>query len=233
MSKTNGIQVHLELGRRGAVAAGRRGGVVILIDALRASATIVTALGTGMAAVRPVRELEERVGEVTAGERGGRKLPSAKHGNSPTELLEQDYAGKTLVLATTNGVECLLTAAGPATRVMIGTTLNCSAVVAAATEEARELDVPITLLMAGRDDRPAAEDALTASLLVRSMGPEAHLHGSLPPSSLNMAAPFLASAAGQNLVELGYTDDVEWCARVDVYDVVPVLKHDHLVPRPS
>ncbi|NIP13699.1 MAG: 2-phosphosulfolactate phosphatase, partial [Gemmatimonadetes bacterium] len=149
-ARKNILDVHLELGPRGAAAARERGGVVILIDALRAGATIVTALGMGMAAVRPVRDVEECEGEVTAGEREGRKLPHVTHGNSPTELSKQDYSGKTLVLTTTNGTDCLLAADGSGVTVMIGTTLNRTAVAAAALEEARNLGRPITLLMAGR-----------------------------------------------------------------------------------
>ena len=86
-----------------------------MIDALRASATMIAALEMGMAAVRPVASAEECTGEVTAGERGGRKLPNFRHGNSPTEIMRAGYHGKTLVLTSTNGIECLLSAAGPAT----------------------------------------------------------------------------------------------------------------------
>jgi len=107
------LEVHVGMGVPGALQARERGGVVVLIDALRASATIITALQMGMAAVKPVRSPEECVGEVTAGERGGRKLPNCRHGNSPTELAGHSYPGKTLVITTTNCTECLLSATGP------------------------------------------------------------------------------------------------------------------------
>ena len=224
-----GLEVFIGMGIHGAIEARERGGVVILIDALRASATIVTALHIGMKAVRPVSSPEECVGEVTAGERGGRKLPNVKHGNSPTELLRQSYSGKTLVLTSTNGVECLLSASSARTTVLVGTTLNRAAVAKAATRLAQARSLPITLLMAGRNNQDAVEDALAAGEIVRAM-PGARVHGDLPPFAAALEADFFASPAGKNLVGLGYADDVRFCAQLDCFDVVPEFRDGLLVP---
>ncbi len=226
----SGVDVYTEVGAHGALAARERGGVVVLIDALRASAMIVTALAGGMRAVRPVARVDECVGDVTAGERGGRKLPHCDHGNSPTELLARAYRGRTLTLTTTNGIECLLAAAHPEGTLLVGTTLNAGAVARAAVEEARAAGVPITLLMAGRNNQEAPEDALTAGLIFRSMGPGVHLHGPPLPQTSALQADFFASDSGRNLVSLGYSDDVTLCSRVDLYEVVPVLEDGELVP---
>lgn len=222
-----GVDVHLELGIHGALAAKRRGGIVILIDALRASATIITALAIGMKAVRPVSSPDECVGEITAGERGGRKLPGVDHGNSPTELMRHDYRGKTLVLTTSNATECLLTASGE-TEILVGSTLNRSAVALAAVRRARETRQPITLLMAGRNNRDTVEDGLAAGEILRSMD-GVHFHGETPPSSTALEAAFVAGESGRNLCDLGYEDDVAFCARVDEFDVVPVFRDGLLV----
>ncbi|HTF90342.1 MAG TPA: phosphosulfolactate synthase [Planctomycetota bacterium] len=224
-----GLEVFLGMGVHGAIEARQRGGIVVLIDALRASATIVTALESGMAAVRPVASPEECVGEVTSGERGGRKLPHVKHGNSPTEILGQSYAGKTLVLTTTNGVECLLSAVSEATIVLVGTTLNRRAVAAAATRLAQMHGHPITLLMAGRNNQDAIEDSLAAGEIVRAM-PGARVHGDLPPFATALEADFFASDAGRNLVGLGYADDVRFCAQLDCFETVPVFREGLLIP---
>jgi phosphosulfolactate phosphohydrolase-like enzyme len=224
-----GLDVHLELGVHGALEARARGGVVVLIDALRFSATIISALDAGMAAVRPVATAEDCVGEVTAGERGGRKLPNVRHGNSPTEIARAGHRGKTLVLTSTNGVECLLAAAGPSSTVLVGTTLNRRAVAAAAIGLAQSRGAPITLLMAGRNNQEAIEDALAAGEIVRAM-PGARVHGELPPSSAGIEADFFASPAGRNLVQLGYSDDVRYCAQLDRSDLVPILRAGKLVP---
>ncbi len=215
-----GIDVFVGMGAAGAMEARDRGGVVVMIDALRASATIVTALASGMASVKVVATPGECVGEVTAGERGGKKLPHCDHGNSPTELLREEYAGKQLVLTTTNGAEVLLTASGPNTRVLVGTTLNAAAVAAAAVRLASAMSAPITLLQAGRNNQAAREDALAASTIFHAMR-GVHLHGSGLPTSRGLESDFFRSASGRNLADLGYGEDVSFCARTDVYDVVP------------
>lgn len=222
-----GLDVYLGLGARGAEEARARGGVIVMIDALRASATIIAALDMGMAAVRPVASAEECVGEVTAGERGGRKLPHCRHNNSPTELRRHGYAEKTLVFTSNNGVGCLLGAAAPGNIVLVGSTLNRSAVARAAAQLARRRGLPITLLMAGRRDQFALEDALAAGEIARAL-PGARLHGELPLSAA-LEADFCASDSGRNLIALGYTDDVRFCAQLDRSDVVPILVEGRLV----
>lgn len=223
-----GLDIYIGQGIHGALEARERGGVVVMIDALRASATMIAALDAGMAAVRPVASPEECIGEVTAGERGGRKLANCRHNSSPTELMRYNYTGKTLVFTSTNGVECLLGAAGPHSTVLVGSTLNRRAVAGAAARLARKHGAPITLLMAGRNSQYAIEDALAAGEIARAM-PEARLHGELP-SAMALEADFLASASGRNLNALGYADDVRFCAQLDRSDVVPVLRDGQLVP---
>jgi phosphosulfolactate synthase (CoM biosynthesis protein A)/phosphosulfolactate phosphohydrolase-like enzyme len=223
-----GVEVFLGQGIHGAIEARERGGVIIMIDALRASATMIAALDMGMAAIKPAATAEECLGDVTAGERGGRKLPNCRHNNSPTELLRNDYAGKTLVLASTNGVGCLLNAAGPKSIVLVGSTTNRRAVAGAAGRLARERGVPITLLMAGRNDQYALEDALAAGEIARAL-PEARVHGELP-SSAALEADFCASDSGRGLIALGYADDVRYCAQLDRCGVVPIFMNGRLVP---
>ncbi len=225
----HGVEVFVELGVNGALAARKRGGVVVVIDALRASATVVTALASGMRAVKIVATPGECVGEVTAGERGGSKLAQVDHGNSPTELLGQPYAGKQLTLTTTNGAEVLLTATAPSTDVLVGTTLNANAVAAAATRLAEARGCSVTLLKAGRNNRDAIEDALAAGEILRAMR-GVRLHGAAPPTSSVLESEFASAESGLNLAALGYSKDVHFCAQVDLYDVVPHLENGLLVP---
>jgi phosphosulfolactate synthase (CoM biosynthesis protein A)/phosphosulfolactate phosphohydrolase-like enzyme len=224
----HGLEIFLGLGVHGALEARERGGVVVMIDALRASATIIAALEHGIAAVRPVASPEECTGELSAGERGGRKLPNCRHNSSPTELMRYNYRGKTLVFTSTNGVECLLSAAGPKSIVLVGSTMNRRAVAGAAGRLARTRGVPITLLMAGRNNQYAIEDALAAGEIARTL-PEARVHGELPTSAA-LEADFFASASGRNLAALGYAEDVRFCAQLDCAEVVPVLLKGQLVP---
>ncbi|MCK9909487.1 2-phosphosulfolactate phosphatase, partial [Microbacteriaceae bacterium K1510] len=82
--------------------------VVVILDVLRASSTIVTALANGFADVVPVETVGQAQacrGENTilAGERHCRKVSDFDYNNSPTALSKQNHQGKRLILTTTNG----------------------------------------------------------------------------------------------------------------------------------
>src|ERR1051326_5759265 len=88
-------------------------GIVVIIDVLRATSTIATALFNGAKAVIPVdsvsrcMELGRQIDGITAGERDGKIAEGLEHGNSPFEYSRDFIEGKTLVLTTTNGTRLL------------------------------------------------------------------------------------------------------------------------------
>jgi len=115
--------------------------VVVIIDALRSSVTITSALVVGAVKVIPVltvagaRAYLGREGYLVAGERGGVQVEDFHLGNSPTELWRQavEMRGKTLVLTTSNGTRCLEAAQeGGATAVLTGSLPNATALAQAA-----------------------------------------------------------------------------------------------------
>lgn len=87
--------------------------VVVIIDVLRATSTIATALHNGAKEIIPVDSVAEciRIGKnmaaITAGERDGQIADGLQHGNSPFEYGKAFIKGKTLVLTTTNGTKLL------------------------------------------------------------------------------------------------------------------------------
>ncbi|RYD69877.1 MAG: 2-phosphosulfolactate phosphatase, partial [Sphingobacteriales bacterium] len=87
--------------------------IVVIIDVLRATSTIATALHNGAKAIVPVDSVAEciRIGKqieaITAGERDGQIAEGLGYGNSPFEYPEDFVKGKTLVLTTTNGTKLL------------------------------------------------------------------------------------------------------------------------------
>ena len=86
---------------------------VVIIDVLRATSTIATALYNGAKAVIPVDsvsrciEIGKQIHGITAGERDGKVAEGLIHGNSPFEYPREFIEGKTLVLTTTNGTRLL------------------------------------------------------------------------------------------------------------------------------
>ena len=87
--------------------------IVVIIDVLRATSTIATALYNGAKSIIPVDSVAEciRIGKqidsITAGERDGKIAEGLAYGNSPFEYPREFIEGKTLVLTTTNGTKLL------------------------------------------------------------------------------------------------------------------------------
>src|SRR5213592_3037750 len=145
----------------GAGDLGGRG--IVVIDVLRATTTIVTALANGAKAVIPAATSEEAVrlashlekdGVLLAGERRSVKIDGFALGNSPREMTPAAVAGKTIVLATTNGTPALVAAQG-GEPVLAG----------ALGEQARQLLAArgdLVVICAGREKQFAIEDAYTA-----------------------------------------------------------------------
>src|SRR5690349_14905312 len=109
--------------------------IVVVIDVLRATSTIATALFNGAREIIPVDSVERciQLGKelecITAGERDGQVAPGLQYGNSSFEYPREFISGKTLVLTTTNGTKLLhMALAKGATEIITGSFLNLSAV---------------------------------------------------------------------------------------------------------
>lgn len=214
-----------------------QGGVAVVIDVLRATSSIVEALAAGARAVYPAVGTEEalklasslgRDDTLLCGERRGLKVEGFDLGNSPLEFSADRVGGKRLVMSTTNGTRALHGASG-AERVLVASLLNLSAVTAALGESD-----DIVVVCAGRGDRFALEDAVCAGLLLNGLV-EAD-NKELRINDAGLAAMELARAlpadpsllrsvrAGRALIELDLGQDIEHCAKVDLHEIVPVMR---------
>lgn len=122
---------------------------VIIIDVLRASSTIVTALSKGYEQVIPV----ETIGQAQslqsetaylAGERYGKKIQGFDFSNSPTEIMAESQIRPTLILTTTNGTKAIQKAK-KGESVLIGCLMNAKA----CADKALAYQRDITILCAG------------------------------------------------------------------------------------
>jgi 2-phosphosulfolactate phosphatase len=216
-------------------------GVAVVVDVLRATTTIITALAAGCSAVFPCATVDEaqqvagnmRAGRVLlGGERDGLPLPGFDLGNSPREYTPCRCRGMDLVLTTTNGTRALLHAAS-APRVLVAGFVNFSAV----CEQLRQDPRPLHIVCAGDAGQVALEDALLAGALVEALcdAGEVRLndgarlawdcfenHGRILDGALEV------SAGGVRLRSLGYDEDVRASARIDQFALVPELRRDPL-----
>ena len=130
--------------------------------------------------------------------------------------------GKSVVITTTNGTECIQAAKGEHNMVLIGGMTNATAVAQAAVAWATAQGCGISLVAAGRNNLPAIEDRSAVTQIMQCMG-VVSARGTLEPHfSDNHVNDFLDSDSGVNLVQLGHRDDVIYCAQKDVSTVVPV-----------
>jgi phosphosulfolactate synthase (CoM biosynthesis protein A)/phosphosulfolactate phosphohydrolase-like enzyme len=222
--------IKVELGASGALAASHRGDVIIVVDAIRASSTIITALANGVRSVIPVATVEDCIGEVTAGERGGKKIAQLDHDNSPLVFDNGRHRGKQLVLTTSNGTECILAAASnPKATVLVGALLNVTAVAGFALETARTTGRNLSIVVAGRNNQPASEDVQSTSEMITQF------HGAPVQTDIDLinsedfVLDFLNSESGRNLSSLGLSEEVIFCAQKDKFDVVPIFRDGQLV----
>ncbi|MBO8140561.1 MAG: 2-phosphosulfolactate phosphatase [Firmicutes bacterium] len=221
-------------------------GAVAVIDVLRATTTIVTALENGARGVVPVGSPDDARAwraagpdVVLGGERGARALAGFDLGNSPLEYGPERVAGKLVVMTTTNG-----TAAFERARSVAGgaaVIAACLRNAQAAAQRLRQLAGAqgggALIVCAGTDGRFSAEDAYAAAVVLEAMAREGPLElGDGAQAALRMAgtvasprAALRATRHGRKLVQLGFETDVDFCAKVSVSDTVPTLVSGVLV----
>ncbi len=230
------IDVHFTPAGVGAGDLAGRG--VVVIDVLRATTTIVTALANGAKAVIPAASSEEAVrlasnlekdGVVLAGERRSLKIEGFALGNSPREMTAAAVAGKTIVLATTNGTPALVATQG-GDPVLVGAASNIKAL----AERARAiLDQRgnLVIVCGGRDKQFALEDAYAAGRLIKvirkgirklALNDAGLATVALLDQFAGWEEALEGSEAAQQLADSGLGEDVAFAARPDRFGVVPV-----------
>lgn len=210
------------------------GGVAVVIDVLRASTTIVHALANVAASVVPCASVKEARAVAAGQESGTVLLGGERHGqlidgfdldNSPFAYTAEVVAGRTIAFTTTNGTRALR-ACESASRVIIGTFVNRTAVTGVLRDDGR----PVHLVCAGTDGHLTAEDILFAGAIAADLEPQS------PDVQTQMAIDYYrtrstddktfretirASRGGQNLLRLGLDTDVDRASELDRFGIVP------------
>jgi 2-phosphosulfolactate phosphatase len=146
--------------------------IVVIIDVLRATSTIATALNNGAKEIIPVDSVPDciRIGKelecITAGERDGKIAEGLQYGNSPFEYPTEFIGGKTLVLTTTNGTKLLHMAhSRGAKEIITGSFPNISAV----CDYLLAKNTNVILGCAAWKDKVNIEDTLFAGAVVNRL----------------------------------------------------------------
>lgn len=153
-------------------------GITVIIDVFRAFSVGCYAFDAGAARIIATGSVEEAyvlkkkyLNSILVGERDERKITGFDFGNSPTEIIKADIAGKTIIHTTTAGTQGLVNATDA------DEVLACSLVNAAAVAKYIKARNPkeVTLVAMGyRAVQSADEDILCADIISSLLRDEEH-----------------------------------------------------------
>lgn len=205
---------------------------VVVVDILRATSCMVTALAHQIESITPFENLDDCLAMkdknyFTAGERDGKKVDGFDLGNSPFEYMDIKLKGKRIAFTTTNGTQAIAKSAGAA-EIIIGSFLNISAVISHLVKG----DSNVLIVCAGWKGKVNLEDTLFAGAVVDLL--KDHME---PDCDAPLAAQHLYRQAKHDLngflknsshvkrlAELNIYKDIQFCLTPDQYNVVPVLR---------
>lgn len=216
--------------------------IVVIIDVLRATSTIATALFNGARSVVPVDSVAEciRIGKqiecICAGERDGKIAEGLENGNSPFEYSKKFIKGKTLVLTTTNGTKLLHMALDKNAKTIItGSFPNLSAVCDFLVEQKQN----VILGCAAWKNRVNIEDTLFAGAIINRIGKQFTLNCDSSQMALSMYKEAKAdlyefmkrkNASHYNrLTGFGLEKDIRYCLTEDLANILVVYEDGKLI----
>lgn len=217
---------------------GLQNKTVIVVDVLRASTTIATALKNGARAIIPVATVENAVKYASTlepssfllcGERGGKIIDGFDLGNSPFEYTEDKVKGKTLIYASTNG-SVAITKTKYAKHSIIAGFVNISEVVKFVNENSDD----ILILCSGKLNRFCIEDTVCGGMIAFMLiNGKSKKKFNLSDSVLasiklyksyrkNLLKMLKESEHGRFLIELDFEEDLKVAAGVDNIPILPI-----------
>ncbi len=217
---------------------------VAVIDILRSSSTLITALSNGARRVflfenpEEAREKSRNFNQGTAllcGERSGLKINGFDLGNSPLEYTTDVVRDRTLFFSSTNGSKMMLRASLTAKSVMIAGFNN---VTVAVKRLARD-GLDTVLVCSGKENQFSLEDAVCAGMMVEKLKRKYSMASRTTDEAFSAVLLYRHfkddldglmhfSEHGRYLKHIGMESDLEYCARMDSLPVVPLLKNGFL-----
>ncbi|MCF8457010.1 MAG: 2-phosphosulfolactate phosphatase [Bacteroidales bacterium] len=213
--------------------------VVVVIDVIRASASICTAFHSGVSKIFPVTSTDEAIlskekGRIISGERNSLKLEGFDLGNSPYEFKSPKLKDKELTMTTTNGTLAIQTAQD-AHQVLIGSFINFDTLLKYLLNQEHD----VMLLCAGWEQKVNIEDTLFAGKVAQALVQSGKFTSSSDAVSVAIE---IYNASKENLFDyiisnsprlkskLSFLEDDIWCCLYgEQLEVLPVLKGKYLV----
>lgn len=216
--------------------------IVVVIDMLRATSVITTAVMNGCREVIPTLTVDEafekrdKIGRekcILGGERKAVKVEGFDFGNSPLEYTEEKIKGKSIVLSTTNGTRTL-TSCLSAGKIYVGSVLNAAAVAEKLIEENKD----IVIVNSGTNGQFSMDDYICTGFILKEL---MELTSKLYLSDIAKAAveaykshpditSYIKDARHYNvMLNLNLQEDLKYCVQKNITKVVPQYIKGHII----
>ncbi len=215
----------------------------VVVDVLRATTTIATALNAGAEAVQVFSDVDQLMQvsqqwpqdkRIRIGERGGKMVEGCDLGNSPLNCRADVVEGKRLFMTTTNGTRALQRVQDAPT-VLTAALVNRQTVVKYLSEQT---DVTVWIVGSGWEGSYSLEDTVCAGAIAESLATQHgypleklagndEVYGAVALYSQwkDQLYQLMNSAThGKRLQRLECYDDLKYCADTDILNVIPIQK---------
>jgi 2-phosphosulfolactate phosphatase len=214
--------------------------VIVVVDILRATTSMVSALTHGARSVIPVSSIEKAMelmknGFPVAAERDGEMLSFANFGNSAFAFQKGEVKDKKLVFTTTNGTVAIDTACRHSQTVLVGAFTNISALAQWVARQERD----VLVLCAGWKNTFCLEDTIFAGAFIEKLleikpseiaSDSAHAAIDLWNFAKADVMQYIEKAAHrERLRVLGVDDVLEFSFQQDSSTVVPIMRYGELI----
>ncbi len=211
--------------------------IVVVIDVLRATSVMVTALNNGCDKIIPVKEIEEAIDIASkdrnkyllGGERGGIKIDKFDFSNSPLDYIEDIVKGKSLIMTTTNGTRAIKNSE-EAEKIFIGALINGRVV----AEKLAKLNKDVTFVNAGTDGEFSMDDFITSGYIINCLRDIMKNHCTLTDIAKTSEYVYINNPSIISFVkdalhykrmkDLRYNEDLRYCLSKDLINIVPEYK---------
>jgi len=222
------------------------GQTAVVIDVLRATSVITTALENGAREVIPVKTVEEAQSvyaqcdaakTLRGGERNALKIEGFDLSNSPLEYKKKVVEGKTLILTTTNGTNAINNIIG-ADEVVLACFRNVAAVVEHIVGLSHRGSRDIAIVCAGTESHFSLDDGLCAGMIIELLKQQTEvetddlgllLHRFYNESKDNLFGALSGCYHLKRLFTMGFYDDIKFCLETNCVQTVPVLENGKIV----
>ena len=207
-----------------------KGRHVIIIDVLRATTVMITALNNGANSVQTVAEIEQAFSiakanpnVLLAGERNAFRIEGFHLGNSPLEMKPEIVMNRDLIMCTSNGTQAV-EAARQAKTIRAAAFVNMQAI----ANEMININEDFIIICSGTNHKFSLDDGLAAGMLINRIKNKTEVQTSDLGLALALAISDekklnenLESCHHVNILkERNFQTDIDYCLSIGIIDSV-------------